>query len=219
MFSSETGDADDTDTGSDWMATRPASRASALDRAGRAVRGIPDDHPRSDDRECRTALDPDRPALLAVQSGVGGQRLLDRVRRPAAARRPTRGPDRPQADLPRGLDGLHHGVCVVRRGRQPGSSDRRAVRAGNRRRDDLGSDPRDDRDDVPAGGGPGQGDRRVLVRRRGRRLDWAARRRCADSRAQLALDLLRERADRDRHGRLCDPFAAVRQGHRPRARC
>ena len=42
-----------------------------------------------------------RPGLLAVQPGVGGQRLPDPVRRAAAAVRPARRPDRPQADVHR----------------------------------------------------------------------------------------------------------------------
>ena len=43
-----------------------ARRPQPLDRARRAVRGVPDDHPRPDDRERGAAVDPDRPALLAV---------------------------------------------------------------------------------------------------------------------------------------------------------
>ena len=42
-----------------------------------------------------------RPRLLAEQPRVGRQRVPDRVRRPAAARRPARRPDRPAARLPR----------------------------------------------------------------------------------------------------------------------
>ena len=90
-----------------------------------------------------------RPALLAVEPGVGRQRVPDRVRRPAAARRTARRPDRPPADLPRRADGVHAGLAALRPRRQPGAADRRPVRAGHRRRDDLGGDPRDDRDDVP----------------------------------------------------------------------
>ena len=49
----------------------------------------------------------------------------------------------------------------------------RALRPGRRRRDDLGGDPRDDRDDVPRAARAGQGDRRVRLRGLGRRLGRA----------------------------------------------
>ena len=68
--------------------------------------------------------------------------------------------------------------------------------AGRRRRDDLGRDPRDDRDDVPRAARAGEGDRRLQLRRLRGRLDRPARRRRADRGAQLALDLLRQRPDR-----------------------
>ena len=58
---------------------------------------------------------------------------------------------------------------------QPGAARGRALRAGGGRRDDLGGDPRDDRDDVPAAARAGEGDRRVRVRGLGRRLGRAAR--------------------------------------------
>ena len=54
-------------------------------------------------------------------------------------------------------------VCAVAPG--PGRADRRALRAGRRRRADLGRDPRHDRDDVPGAPGAGQGDRRLRLRR------------------------------------------------------
>ena len=75
----------------------------------------------------------------------------------------------------------------------------RPLRPGRRRRDDLRRDPRDDRDDVPGAAGAGEGDRRLQLRRLGRRLDRPARRRRADPGDQLALDLLHQHPDRDRH--------------------
>ena len=81
---------------------------------------------------------------------------------------------------------------------EPGDARRRALRAGRRRRDDLGGRARDDRDDVPRAARAGQGDRRVRLRRLGRRLGRAARRRRADAGDRLALDLLHQRADRSR---------------------
>ena len=90
-------------------------------------------------------------------------------------------------------------VAPVRRRAEPGGPDRRALRAGRRRRADLGRDPRDDRDDVPRAAGAGQGDRRLQLRRLGGRVDRPARRRRAHPGDQLALDLLRQPPDRRRH--------------------
>ena len=192
-------------------------RPQPLDRARRAVRGVPDDHPRPDDRERGAADDPERPALLAVGAGVGRQRVPDRVRRAAAARRPARRPDRAPAHLPRRADRVHVGVAGVRPGRQPGAADRRAVHPGRRRGDDLRRDPGDDRDDVPEAVRAGQGDRGLQLRGRGRRGDRPARRRRSDAGDQLALDLLRQRPDRDRDRRVRHPAAAERRRNRPRA--
>ena len=77
----------------------------------------------------------------------------------------------------------------------------RPLRPGRRRRDDLRRDPRHDRHDVPRAAGAGEGDRRLRLRRLRRRLGRAARRRRADPVDQLALDLLRQHPDRDRHRR------------------
>ena len=57
-------------------------------------------------------------------------------------------------------------VAAVRRRPEPGDADRRALRAGRRRRADLRRDPRHDRDDVPGAAGAGEGDRRLRLRRR-----------------------------------------------------
>ena len=89
-------------------------------------------------------------------------------------------------------------LCAPRA--EPGHADRRALRPGRRRRADLGGDPGDDRDDVPGAAGAGEGDRRLHLRRLRRRLDRAARRRRPHRGDQLALDLLRQPADRHRHG-------------------
>ena len=154
--------------------------------------------------------------LLAVQPRVGRERVSDRVRRPAAARRADRRPDRPAAHLPDRAGDLHRRVAAVRAVAEPGHADRRALRPGRRRRADLGRDPRHDRDDVPRAARAGQGDRRLRLRRRGRRLDRPARGRRADAGDQLALDLLRQPADRrrDRGGRA----AAGRRARGDRAR-
>ena len=101
-------------------------------------------------------------------------------------------------DLPRRPGPVHGGVAAVRRGAEPGDAGRRAVPAGDRRRDDLRGDPGDDRDDVPGAAGAGEGDRRVRVRGVCGRLGRPARRRRAHAGDQLALDLLHQRPDRDR---------------------
>ena len=64
---------------------------------------------------------------------------------------------------------------------------------------DLGRDPGDDRDDVPRAARAGESDRRLRLRRLRRRLDRPAARRRPDRGDQLALDLLHQPADRDRH--------------------
>ena len=92
-----------------------------------------------------------------------------------------------------------------------GDADRRALRPGRRRRADLGRDPRDDRDDVPRAARAGEGDRRLRLRRLGRRLDRPARRRRADRGDQLALDLLHQPPDRHR-----DRAARAAARRRPR---
>ena len=190
----------------------------------RALRRHADDRARRDDRERRAALDPGRSWVLPDQPRLGRQRLPDRVRRPAAARRPDRRPDRPAAHLPDRARRVHRRVAAVRGRAEPGHADRRALRAGRRRRAHLGRDPRDDRDDVPRAAGAGQGDRRLHVRRGRRRLDRPAGRRRADPGDQLALDLLREPADRrrDRAGRAAPGRGPrgdrARPGRRPSRR-
>ena len=98
---------------------------------------------------------------------------------------------------------------------EPGDAGRRPLHPGHRRGDGLGGDPRDDRDDVPRTGGAGESDRRLRLRRFGRRLDRPAARRRPHRRDQLALDLPHQPADRDR-GRLHGETAG-RQPGRDRA--
>ena len=88
----------------------------------------------------------------------------------------------------------------------PDAARRRPLRPGRRRRDDLGGDPGDDRDDVPRAARAGQGDRRLCLRGLGRRLGRPAGGRRAHAVDRLALDLLRQHPDRDRHDR-CSPGA------------
>ena len=113
---------------------------------------------------------------------------------------------------------------LVRALRQPGDADRGALRPGRRRRAELRRDPRHDRDDVPQAGRAGEGDRHLQLRRLRGRLDRPAGRRRADPGARLALDLLRQRADRrsprwSSRARLLEPEAGLglqRRRRRPR---
>ena len=61
----------------------------------------------------------------------------------------------------------------------------------------------------------GEGDRRLLLRRVGGGLDRAARRRHPHAGDRLALDLLRERPDRRRHGAARAALRGARRGDRP----
>ena len=78
---------------------------------------------------------------------------------------PARRPDRPPPRLPHRPHRVHRGLAAVRPRRQPGDADRRPLRPGDRRRDDLRRDPRDDRDDVPRAARAGEGDRGLQLRR------------------------------------------------------
>ena len=70
--------------------------------------------PRRHHRQRRAALGPTRPRLLRRRPPVGHHRLRPGVRQPPAARRPDRGPIRPQADLHR----RPPGVCRSLRSRR-----------------------------------------------------------------------------------------------------
>ena len=118
--------------------------------------------------------------------------------------------------VPHRAGGVHRRVAGVRHGPEPGCADRRALRAGGRRRHRVGGDPRDDRDHVPGAPGAGEGDRRVQLRGVGRRLDRAARGRPAHRGHQLALDLLHQPARGTRDRRAGPAAGRGPRGHRPR---
>ena len=170
-------------------------------RARRALRRDVDDHPRRQHRDRGAARDPARPGLLPRRPDLDRQRLPDRLRRPAAAGRTARRPGRPQAGVRRRA----WRCSPPRRWRAAsppaGDADRRAVPAGRRRRAGLGGQPRHDRHAVPRAARARHRDRRVQLRRRGRRLDRPGARRGPHRGAQLALDLLHQPADRPRRGR------------------
>ena len=62
---------------------------------------------------------------------------------------------------------VHGRLGALRHRAEPGDAGRRPLPPGRRRRHHLGRDPRHDRDDVPGAAGPGEGDRRLQLRRRG----------------------------------------------------
>ena len=156
----------------------------------------------------------------STQSGLAWvvNALPDRVRRAAAARRPARRPARP----PRGVHGrpgrLHASprCCAGWRSSQAMLIAARFVQ-GVGGALELRRDPRHDRDDVPAAGRAGEGDRRStrFVASAGASIGLLLRRR-ADAGAGLALDLLRQRPDRRRDARA-RALRLVAPEPRPRA--
>ena len=137
-----------------------------------------------------------------VEPGLGRQRLPDRLRRPAAARRPARRPDLAPRRLPRRPRALHRSPrCVC------GLAQSQEMLVGARFLQGIGGamasavvlgmivtmfpEPRR----------AGEGDRRLRLRRLGRRLGRPARRRRPHPGDQLALDLLHQHADRRRSPR------------------
>ena len=164
------------------------------------MHGRPDDRARRDRRERGAPVDQGGPRLHPEQPRLGGQRLSDRLRRSAAAGGAPRRPARSSARIPGRAGRVYGRLASVRPCAEPGDADRGPLRPGCRRRGGVGGDARDDRHDVPGAAGAGKGDRRVRLRGLGGRLDRAARRRHPHGRHQLALDLLRERSDRDRDG-------------------
>ena len=90
----------------------------------RPLRGRADDRPRRHRRERRAAVHQGRPRLHPEQPRLGRERLPDRLRRPAAARRAARRPDRPPAHLPRRAGRVHRRIAPVRARAEPGDADR-----------------------------------------------------------------------------------------------
>ena len=119
-------------------------------------------------------------------------------------RRPVPDRDRP----------VHRRLDRLRARRLAGVPDRRARRAGPRRRDRLGRLAVADDEPVHRAGRAREGDGRLRLRRRGRRQHRRAARRRAHRRARLALDLPRQRADRCRRLRRLAPAASDRRERR-----
>ena len=152
-----------------------------------------------DNTVVNVALPVDAPLArsFALAARVDRRGLRAHLRRVHAHRRQARRPARPAADLHGGARRLHRRLARLRPGDQRRLPDRRARRAGLRRRDDQPGDAVDHRRDVPAQRAR-QGDRDL-----GRRLghgprDRPARRRTAHRARQLELDLLHQRPDRRR---------------------
>ena len=183
-----------------------------------ALRGHADDRARRDDRERRPAIDPGGPGLLADQPRMGRGRILDRFRRSVVAGGPHRRPDRSAPHLSLRPRHVHGRLAALRHGPEPGTVDRRALRAGRWRGADVRGHPRDDRDHVPGAPGAGEGDRRLHLRSRGRRLDRAPGGRGPHRDDQLALDLLRQHSDRHRDRAVGDQARARPRGDRTRGR-
>ena len=171
-------------------------RSAPLACARGCLLGAADDRARHDDRERRPAIDPARARLQPGNPHLGHQRIPRHVRELPAPRRPARRSLRPQARVPRRRGRVHRRLSALRSGTRPGRLDRRPLHPGHRRRDAGVGDPRDHRHRVPAARRPGPRDERVRVRGGRGRIARTARRRRAHPGAQLALDLLRQPADR-----------------------
>ena len=177
----------------------------------RAVHG----RARHRDRERRPSVHPDRPRVLAGEPPVGRERLRALLRRLPPARRAGRRHRRPSARVRRRADRLHRGVAPVRARLERGLADRRALAAGARRRDDHARRALDPQHDLRGGQGAERRTRRVGRGRRVRRRRRRAARGRPHRRAQLGVDLLRQRPRRSGRARArADP--AEREPRRAR---
>ena len=167
-----------------------------LARTPRPLPRRPDDRARRHDRGRRAAVDPRGPRLLRDVAGLGRERVPAHLRRLPASRRPARRPLRPPAPLPRRHRALHRRLARVRPRAVAGVPDRRPGGAGARRRGRLGGRALADDDALHRAGRAGEGDGRLRLRRRRRRQPRRAARRGPHRRAQLALDLPRQRPGR-----------------------
>ncbi|CAM5352624.1 Putative multidrug resistance protein MdtD [Streptomyces narbonensis] len=117
-------------------ALHPPHAPPVAGRPDRLRRPVPG-RPRRLRRERRTAVHADRPRSLRVRAAVGDQRVLDRLRRLHAARRPGRRPLRAEGDIPARARALHRRVRRRRHRAGGPVPDRRPRRAGPRRRPPL----------------------------------------------------------------------------------
>ena len=183
-----------------------ASRPTEVARAGAALRGPVHGRPRHRDRERRAAVDPGRPRVLAGEPPVGDQRLRPRLRRLPAARRPGRRHARAPPDLPRRPRRVHARLAARRPRLVGGVADRGARAPGPRRGGHLAGRAVDPVDDVRRGPRAQHRARRLGRRRRLRRRGRRAARRRPHRRAELGVDLLRQRPGRRRRASSLAPF-------------
>ena len=141
-------------------------------------------------------VDPRGSRLLGDVARVGRQRLPAHVRRLSPARREARRSLRAPPSLPRRHLALHPGLARLRARDLPGAPGHRTGGAGSRRRGRVRGRPLADDDALHGACGPGEGDGDLRLRRLRRRLDRRPPRRHPDRRAQLALDLPRQRSGR-----------------------
>ena len=177
--------------------------------------GSADVDPRLDDRQRRPARYPARPPFHPGIADLGAQRLPDHLRLVSAAVRPARRPDRAPSHVPDRRDPVHPRLRGVRPGPERVDARRRAVRPGSRRRRRGVGDRGDHHLRVPRPGGAGPA--------RCRSTRWSSPAAASlgllaggaiTDLLRLALDLLHQRADRDRHR---DPRPDV-AGREPRPR-
>ncbi len=147
--------------------------------------------------------------LHPVRPHLGRRRLLDHLRQHAAPGWSARRPGWAQARVSLRRHPLHDVVRDVWVRPGPGGADRRALPPGGGRCPLRLGDRRHHRDRVPGTGRPGSSHERLHLRGRGGRVDRAVGRRGHHPGAQLALDLLHQRAGRGVHVRL---RAAAHQG-------
>ena len=195
------------------VAASPNSGAAAAAAAGPGARrhrdGTAHDRARRDHRERRPAAHPDRARLLRHQPGMGRQRVRAGVRRAAAARRKVRRPTGASPGLHRRHPGVLAGLAARRVRHQPGVAAHRARPAGRRRRVRRAHGAVADRRHLPRGPAAQPRDGRVRRDEHRRRRGRPARQRAAAHLRQLALGVLRERADRPR-GRAAGAAGARR---------
>ena len=158
------------------------------------------DPARRDHRGGRQSVHHGRARRQLRRRHLGHQRLPARLRGAAAGRGPSRRPVRAEEPVPARPCGLHRGLGVVRSCRLHRDADRRARRAGHRRGAAHPADAVHGHPDLPCRA-PRCADERLGRHCRGRDPGRSTGRRCPCRRARLAVDLLRQRADRHRRPR------------------
>ena len=176
----------------------PRHPTRPLDRPPRPLPGRPDDRRRRLDRERRPAVDRRRSRLLRDLARLGGERVPADLRRLPAARRPARRPVRAAPAVPARDRALHRRLDRLRSLDEPGDAGRRARGAGARRRGRLGGRALADHGPLHRSRRAREGARRVRVLHGRRRQHRRAARRRPHRPPELALDLPRQRPDRDR---------------------